>query len=70
MPRSTMLNDGGKPENKLPPAFQPGAGVVEGRIEMWRDNVRWHVMGYDSSGRVFARLADGTTTAWLGPRRG
>lgn len=56
--------DGSKPEAKLPRGFGPGGGVVEGYIEMTRANVRWRVLGHDSS-RVWAR--SGEVTAWLGP---
>lgn len=67
MPKVQMERDGSKPEAKLPVAFRPGGGVMEGFVEMLRDNVRWQVLGYDEEGRLWAKGSQGS--AWLAPGR-
>jgi hypothetical protein len=59
--------DQSKPDNRLPRAFRPGGGVVEGRVVLLRDNVRWEVRGWDDEGRLWCSTEQGT--AWLEPGR-
>lgn len=66
MPKAVMQGDGSKPAQFLPWAFRPGGGVVEGHIEMDRDNVRWQVLGFElESGRLWCKGSE--VTAWIGP---
>lgn len=61
-----MEGDGSKPDNKLPPAFRPGAQPVEGMVHIVRDGVEWEVLGTDAEGaRLFARTVNGVATGWI-----
>lgn len=66
MPRAVMEGDGSKPDNKLPSAFRPGGTVAEGLVEMWRDNVRWEVLGWADNGSLWCRTQSGAR-AWIAP---
>lgn len=57
--------DQSKPDNRLPRAFRPGGGVVEGSVVMLRENVRWEVLGWDEEGRLWVRGCG--ASAWLEP---
>lgn len=57
-----MENDGGKPNQGLPPSFQPGSTRSLEGMTLWRDNVCWQVLGISGTS-VFVRR--GETTCWI-----